>query len=124
MYLLPPNILKTMRTVNEIMTISKPTQNVGKLKHSIEPDRMPRPKMDPGLKPAMIPKGIPKTRANSMAAVVSSNVAGRRSNISLSAGRLCTNEFPNSPFTAFFKKTVVDSDSARTATSRGIGFKL
>ena len=53
-----------------------------------------------GFKPAYIPKGNPKTIAIISAHVASSNVAGKRSAISASAGRPKIKEFPKSPESA------------------------
>ena len=70
------------------MISTRPTQNVGRLKPTIEPAMMVRPTHDSGLRPASRPSGMPSTMAISIAAIASSSVAGSLARMSWMAGTL------------------------------------
>ena len=81
-----------------------PTQNVGRLKPSIDPVIMLLEAQDSGLSPAQTPNGIPNIIAIINETTASSIVAGIRSNISSKAGSLKTNDSPRFPLRAFEMK--------------------
>ena len=81
-----------------------PTQNVGRLKPRMDPLMMLRPIQLSDLMPAIMPSGMPKNIAMSIAPQASSSVAGRRCKISFKAGSLKTKELPRLPRRALVKK--------------------
>ena len=86
------------------MTIIRPIQKVGRLNPRMENVMIDFAAFESGLSPATSPRGMPAATAMITAASASSSVAGMRSRIKPSAGRLNTKEWPRSPGSALTRK--------------------